>query len=186
MKTTRMCVSTVAAFAALGVIGPATVPARADSADNIQKQKNDWRNLGIGAGAIALHGAVRGNGLETVLGAAGAAYAGKRYEDTRRQQDEMQRQRQRYHRRMSDTDSNYVQGGRKYYWYQGKEYYLDLDSGQRYPTTVSRPSAADQDETTTITTTRVYHRRGMDRKYYTFQGHEYYLDLNTGERVFVY
>ena len=35
--------------------------------------------------------------------------------------------------------------------------------------------------TTTVTRTRTFHR--SNRKYYSFNGHPYFLDLNTGERV---
>jgi hypothetical protein len=66
-----------------------------------QKNKNQWRNLGIAGGAVAGYGLLKHNNTATLLGAAGAAYSAKRYEDDRHSQSQSQArrdQRARYHR----------------------------------------------------------------------------------------
>lgn len=125
-----MKVKTGAAFLALAAMtGTIAAPltARADDSSKTQKQKNDWRNLAIGAGVIAGHGLINHNSTETLLGAAGAAYSAKRYEDERKQQSQQQNDRAYYHR----GGGTYTSGNRKYYWYNGHRYYQDLDTGSR-------------------------------------------------------
>ena len=51
-----------------------------------QKTKNEWRNLAIGSGALALLGLVKHDGTLTFLGTAGALYSASRYEHDRRSQ----------------------------------------------------------------------------------------------------
>ena len=51
-----------------------------------QKDKNLMRNLGIGLGGVAVHKAIKGKHNEAILYGAAAAYAGKKYEDRRKQQ----------------------------------------------------------------------------------------------------
>jgi len=98
------------------------------SAASRQKNKNTWRNLAIGAGAVAGYGLLNHNSTATVLGAAGAAYSANRYEQDRKSQDAAKRARMRYHR----TGGSYVQNGRKYYRYNGHMYYMDLSTGVRH------------------------------------------------------
>ena len=129
------------ALAAIVTIAPlAPQAANADS----QKNKNTWRNLGIGAGAIALHGLVNHNGTEALVGAAGAAYSANRYEKDRHNQSKSNEWRQRYHRRYQpDSNSQYyhrMQGTRAYGEYPNVEYFTrdghtytrDKDTGQEY------------------------------------------------------
>ncbi len=98
-------------------------------AQDTQKQKNNWRNIGGAAAAVAGYGLLKGNTTATLLGAAGAAYSAKRYEDERKTQDHLKREHQRtsYHR---STNSD---GSRQYYRYQGQLYYKDLNTGERHP-----------------------------------------------------
>ncbi|MGO8671887.1 MAG: hypothetical protein ACLQVD_11045 [Capsulimonadaceae bacterium] len=66
--------------------------------DSRQQNKNLWRNLAIGGGAVAVNGLVHHNGAETLIGAAGAAYAANRYEQDRRSQAAAERRaRWRHH-----------------------------------------------------------------------------------------
>ena len=51
-----------------------------------QKDKNNMRNLGLGLGALAVHKGLKGDGKTAILLGAGAAYAGKKYEDQRKRQ----------------------------------------------------------------------------------------------------
>ena len=52
-----------------------------------QKDKNDMRSLGIGLGALALHKTLKGDTKTGLILGAGAAYAGKKYEDQRKSQN---------------------------------------------------------------------------------------------------
>ena len=52
-----------------------------------QKDKNDMRNLGVGLGAFALHKTLKGDTKTGLILGAGAAYAGKKYEDQRKAQN---------------------------------------------------------------------------------------------------
>ncbi len=51
-----------------------------------QQTKNNWRNLAIGAGAVALYGYLKHDPTITFVGAAGALYSLNRYEQDRRSQ----------------------------------------------------------------------------------------------------
>jgi hypothetical protein len=78
----------------------APISAHADDSSR-QKNKNLWRNGAIVGGAAALYGLHNHDTTTTVLGAAGAAYSAKRYEDDRHSQSQAQArrdQRTRYHR----------------------------------------------------------------------------------------
>jgi hypothetical protein len=77
--------STLAAWSvALVVAGTVAGPVAAQS--DRQKDKNTTRNVGIGLGAAALHQALTGKGTRALILGAGAAYAGKKYEDARKAQ----------------------------------------------------------------------------------------------------
>ena len=78
-----------AAFAPLSV--------QADQASQ-QKNKNQWRNLGIAGAAVAGYGLLKHNSTATILGAAGAAYSANRYEQDRHHQSQDNAARQRYYR----------------------------------------------------------------------------------------
>jgi hypothetical protein len=52
-----------------------------------QKDKNNMRNLGLGLGAAAIHKSLKGDPKMALLLGAGAAYAGKKYEDQRKAQN---------------------------------------------------------------------------------------------------
>lgn len=75
-----------------------------------QKNKNDMRNLGIGLGALAVHKTLKGDTKTGLLLGAGAAYAGKKYEDQRKSQS-----RSRSYR-VSHRSYRYSHGKRIGYW----------------------------------------------------------------------
>jgi len=78
----------------------APLSAQADQASR-QKNKNQWRNLGAAGAAVAGYGLLKHNNTATILGAAGAAYSAKRYEDDRHSQSQAKANRDRrarYHR----------------------------------------------------------------------------------------
>ena len=116
-------VLTVLAIFAFTVLAGSVV--FADDSSN-QKNKNNWRNIGAGAGAIALHGLINGNNTETLIGAAGAAYSANKYEQARKSQSADNDSRTRYHH-----SSSYYQNNRKYYWFQGHQYYMDPSTRNR-------------------------------------------------------
>ena len=78
-----------AAMAAM-VAGP--VAAQSDR----QNDKNTNRSVGIGLGAGAVVEALRGRGTRALILGAGAAYAGKKYEDARKAQRKDNARRARY------------------------------------------------------------------------------------------
>ncbi|MGC4043962.1 MAG: hypothetical protein QM758_09210 [Armatimonas sp.] len=51
-----------------------------------QKDKNNMRNLGLGLGAAAVYKSIKGDPKSALVLGAGAAYAGKKYEDQRKKQ----------------------------------------------------------------------------------------------------
>ena len=87
-----------------------------------QEQKNQWRNIGIGSGAVGLLGLLKGDSTLTFLGASGALYSAYRYEKDRKSQSKMQRARAEMFRRGS-----FVRNGHKYVrrttYKHGKKYY---------------------------------------------------------------
>jgi uncharacterized protein YcfJ len=119
-----LTLGTAALFAAMAL---SPIAAYADG-KSTQKNKNQWRNLGAGAAAVAGYGLLKGNSTATLLGAAGAAYSANRYEQERKSQDQAKRAHQRYYH----NGGNYVHNGRKYYRYQGHLYYMNLSNGSRH------------------------------------------------------
>jgi len=121
-----------AVVAATGLFALTALSPIAALADSTQTNKNTWRNLGIGAGVVALHGLSRGNTLETVLGAAGAAYSANRYEQDRKHQAQQSRNRSWYHR--SYTTYNHNNSGQNYRYDHRRytEYHEHHDNGHHY------------------------------------------------------
>jgi hypothetical protein len=69
-------------------------PAQAQAAR--QKDKNNMRNLAIGLGALAAQQGATGKTANALILGAGAAYAGKKYEDARKAQGREESWRDRY------------------------------------------------------------------------------------------
>ena len=141
------------AVALAAIVSMAPLAPQAAQADSRQKNKNMWRNIGIGAGAIALHGLINHNGTEALVGAAGAAYSANRYEQDRHSQSRSNSWRQRYHRRYGYYPSYYGQYNSRtnaygqynyrtnaygqypnveYFNRNGHTYARDRDTGQTY------------------------------------------------------
>jgi len=80
-----------------------------------------------------------------------------------------------YHRRGWSTSDSESTAPLKLYTYNGQQWSYNPNTGERR---LMEPVART---TTTVTTTRSFHH--VNRKYYSYQGHPYFLDLNTGERV---
>ena len=98
MNTRRRFAGFVAAFMVLGVLSlPITASAqtlRQQSAQR-QKTKNEWRNIALGAGAVALYGLLKKDNMLTLGGAAGTAYSLYRYEQDRKSQSSIDTRRDR-------------------------------------------------------------------------------------------
>jgi hypothetical protein len=112
---------------AIAAIAVTSLTAFAPIANADQKSKNNWRNLGVGAAAVGVYGALKGDKTLTAVGAAGAGYSAYRYEQDRKHQSQESsaRKARRYH------TSNSTRSGRKYYTYGGHEYYKNLSNGER-------------------------------------------------------
>ena len=86
MKKNNVIATGVAALVGTSMLaGPMAGVALAQT--ERQKDKNLTRNIGVGLGAAAVWQALKGNGTNAILLGAGAAYAGKKYEDARKAQD---------------------------------------------------------------------------------------------------
>ena len=120
MKTT----SKITALALLGTLAASALsPVLADPGSQ-QKNKNQWRNLGIVGAAVAGYGLLKHNQTATILGAAGAAYSANRYEQDRHSQSQDSANRNWYHR--GSNGYNYNNG------YNNNGYNYNTGSG--YPT----------------------------------------------------
>ncbi len=121
---------------AIAAIAIASLSSLAPMASASQKTKNDWRNLGAGAAAVGIYGALKGDKTLTGVGVAGAGYSAYRYEqDRKHQSQEASARRARaaaaarqraYHKRTRQSNSS-----RKYYTYGGHTFYKNLNTGER-------------------------------------------------------
>src|SRR5579875_137083 len=118
--------TTAASVALLASFATAALSPMALADGSTQKDKNNMRNLGIAGAAIAGYGLLNHNSAATILGAAAGGYGAYKYEQDRKNQSADQRSRDRhyYHRETS--------GSRKYYSYNGHEYYMDRSTGERH------------------------------------------------------
>lgn len=66
----------------------ASLTALSPMASASQESKNNWRNLGLGAAAVGVYGATRGDKTTTAVGLGGAAYSAYRYEQDRKHQSQ--------------------------------------------------------------------------------------------------
>lgn len=120
----------LAATAMVATTAMAPVAAHADwrQDQNTQKNKNLWRNLGIGGAALGAYGLLNHNSTLGLLGAAGAAYSANRYEQDRhhQSQDNSRDQYRYYHR------DNYNQGNYNRYNLNNFNNYRNTDRGYNY------------------------------------------------------
>lgn len=90
--------------------------------DRRQQTKNEWRNIGIGSGVVALLGLLKNDGTLTFLGTAGALYSAHRYEQDRKSQSKIDRARASMFSRRSFT-RNGVRYERRTVYKGGKKHY---------------------------------------------------------------
>lgn len=89
-----------------------------------QEKKNEWRNIGIGSGVIALFGLLKNDSTLTFAGTAGALYSAYRYEQDRKSQSKIDRARAAmfskpyfYRNGVKYTRHTKWKGGKKYYYF---------------------------------------------------------------------
>ena len=111
-----------ATLIALASFAVAPLSASAQSSKHRQEQKNTWRNLAIGSGAVGLLGLLKHDDTLTFLGAAGALYSANRYEQDRKSQSKQDHARYLMFQRGSYTRNGHrykrktiVKNGQKYY-----------------------------------------------------------------------
>jgi hypothetical protein len=80
-------VATIAAVFTMGILAPSASFAQTNKDADRQKDKNLMRNIAIGAAAGAVYSGVKKNTTAALVLGAGAAYAGKKYEDARKAQN---------------------------------------------------------------------------------------------------
>ena len=92
-------------WTALGLLTTMGVAALSPAAmaDNQQKNKNNWRNLGYLGAAVAGYGLVKHNSTATVLGAAAGGYGAYRYEKDRHSQSQQNNNYGRYYYRSGNS-----------------------------------------------------------------------------------
>lgn len=82
----------------VATVGAAPMAASAQSHREMQhrqNQKNTWRNLGIAGGVVGVYGLLKGDRTLAIAGLAGGAYSAYRYEQDRKSQSHMERERAR-------------------------------------------------------------------------------------------
>jgi hypothetical protein len=93
----------ILAAGAMLFTGAAPLTANAQSLKDLEKiaqrrqdKKNEWRNIAIGAGAVAVLGLLKKDSTLTFAGTAGALYSLYRYEQDRKSQNSLNRARAAY------------------------------------------------------------------------------------------
>ena len=115
--------SKAAVFAALSGFAIAPISAQAQSSyKHRQETKNTWRNVAIGSGALGLLGLLKHDNTLMFAGAAGALYSANRYEQDRKSQSRLQRQRAQLFSR-STIWKNGHEYRRRTVWRNGTKYY---------------------------------------------------------------
>jgi hypothetical protein len=112
---------------ATATFAPMTAQAQSKAAKHRQKTKNEWRNIAIGSGALAILGLVKHDNTLTFIGAAGALYSADRYEKDRKSQKRSEHARYTMFRKASFTRNGHryvrktvTKNGHKYYQFVRK------------------------------------------------------------------
>jgi hypothetical protein len=87
-----------------------------------QQKKNEWRNIAIGAGAVGLYGLLKKDNTLMWSGVAGGLYSAWRYEQDRKSQSKIARQRAAAYSRPY-IYRNGKRYNRQTVWKNGKKYY---------------------------------------------------------------
>lgn len=125
----KMSTSFIKVVAMLGIgsvlFAPATgyaLEPQSKASKQRQQKKNEWRNLTIASGVAGIAGILSKNGTLTFLGTAGALYSAHRYEQDRKSQSKIDRDRAALYSRTSFTKDG-QKFVRKTKWQKGKKYY---------------------------------------------------------------
>lgn len=113
--------ATLAVIFGGGLLAPNMAAAQTSKEKARQKDKNLMRNLGVGAGAAAVYEGVRGHTTNALVLGAGAALAGKKYEDARKAQSKESSNKRTYRYRNGKRIGYYTysNGKRYYHSYRG-------------------------------------------------------------------
>lgn len=126
---TRFKIKLLAGLLSCSLVAPlASVPYNAYATqseyERRQKTKNDWRNIAIGSGALAILGLINNDKTLTFAGTIGALYSAHRYEQDRKSQNKLNRFRADLFSRTSFTRDGYryvrktkYKKGQKYYYF---------------------------------------------------------------------
>ncbi|AIE85733.1 hypothetical protein OP10G_2365 [Fimbriimonas ginsengisoli Gsoil 348] len=118
-------ITKMVALGTIAAVGFAPLAANAQTQSqlkNRQKQKNTWRNLGLAGAAVGVYGLLKGDKVLTIAGLGGGAYSAWRYEQDRKSQSNMERQRAQLFSRRSIVRNGH-RYNRKTVWKNGKKYY---------------------------------------------------------------
>ena len=162
-RTSQIVASKITTWGLLATLAATTaMPVLADP-DSRQKNKNNWRNLGIAGAVVAGYGLLTGDKTATVLGAAGATYSADRYETDRRHQSQDNSDNRRYYRSYGwqppvvngdrDNNGNYRQ-------YSTDQYSTDQYSTDQYESDYDRRGSGDRWDTEGWTGAQEHHGRG--------------------------
>jgi len=125
-RITKSIVSGIAAcaIAAPLVAVPSNAYAQKSQSDRRQQTKNEWRNLAIGSGALAILGLINKDRTLTFAGTIGALYSAHRYEQDRKSQSKLDRFRADMFSKKSFVRDGYrytrktkYKNGKKYYYF---------------------------------------------------------------------
>lgn len=125
MKSRAICANLLAVIAVVGVmLMPATASAQSwleREYHRRQQMKNEWRNIALGAGVLAVIGLLKDDKTLFFSGTAGALYSAWRYEQDRKSQSKLARARAAYFSKpyFYRDGKRYV---RKTVWKNGKKY----------------------------------------------------------------
>ena len=120
----------IAGMMALLMVGgflasPSTASAQSYASRHRQKTKNEWRNGAYAGAGLGLLGVLNHNSTLTWLGVGGALYSANRYEQDRKSQSRMDRQRAYYFSRNSFRRNGHIyrryttyRHGQKYYYFK--------------------------------------------------------------------
>jgi hypothetical protein len=124
MKTLRMNLTCCVALSAMVMtaFAPVTASAQTAAERNRQEKKNEWRNLAYLGGALGAVGLITKNDTLMWAGIAGGLYSAHRYEQDRKSQSKMQRQRAAFYGK-STVWHNGKKYKRKTIWKNGQKYY---------------------------------------------------------------
>ena len=118
----RKILTNLLAFAALGGLAIPAVAGYQNTAARRQHTQNEWQNIAIGSGAVALLGLLSKDNRLVFAGGAGALYSIYRYQEDQKSKDRLARLRAQYfskpyfyrngHKYVRKT---VVRNGKKYY-----------------------------------------------------------------------